>query len=104
MYCRCHNCHTSFVHQCLAPGLGRPSGTSIRSPTFPALKRWAKLVRPSGAPLPVSSLLLATYFSSCELLLLAFGFNLLRRRLHDVVSNRTLHTVLIGVVVHHGML
>ena len=29
--------------------LGRPSGTSIISFTFPALKRWAKVGRPSGA-------------------------------------------------------
>jgi hypothetical protein len=29
--------------------MGRPSGTSIILPAFPALKRWAKFGRPSGA-------------------------------------------------------
>src|SRR6266446_1623728 len=29
--------------------LGRPSGTESLIPLFPALKRWASLVRPSGA-------------------------------------------------------
>ena len=31
------------------PGFGRPSGTCINPRHFPALKRWAKFGRPSGA-------------------------------------------------------
>jgi hypothetical protein len=42
-----------FVHALtcalLLRPLGRPSGTSLISPSYPALKRGAKLARPSGA-------------------------------------------------------
>src|SRR5882724_7784574 len=38
------------------------------------------------------------------LLFFVVGFHLLRRSLHNVVTHRTLHAVLIGIVVNHRML
>src|SRR5258708_8139832 len=37
---------------------------------------------------------------ACELLLIVLGLHLLRRSLHDVVTNRTLHAVLEWIVVN----
>src|SRR6266478_8917704 len=97
MYCGCHNCHTSFPR---TPRSCTGTRSSLRdlnpfSPAYPALKRWAKLGRPSGAGAPVTPR---------GLLLFVLGLNLLWRRLHYIVTNRTLHSVLIGIVVNHGML
>src|SRR6266446_196435 len=102
MYCGCHNCHTSFPR---TPRSCTGTRSSLRdlnpfSPAYPALKRWAKLGRPSGAWGSSYS----TRVTPRGLLLFVLRLNLLRRSLHYVVTSRTLHSILIGIVVNHGML
>src|SRR6266436_6400947 len=105
MYCSCHNCHTSFLPP---PVSSTGNEWSLRdlntsSPAYQPLKRWAKLGRPSGARLQVTSYF-TSYLMLRDLFLFVLRLNLLRRSLHYVVTSRTLHSILIGIVVNHGML